>query len=55
MQKGLEIQPKAADRCKCGSRKIEKYKTLRYSATLVHRYYACHACGRHFKIEDDGK
>lgn len=52
MPKVLEIQPKAVDRCKCGSGKTRCYKTDRMSQAITHRYHVCLKCGRRFKTEE---
>ena len=49
----LPIQKRVSDLCpKCGANNLEQYKTDRFSATYVVRYYQCRSCGQRFKTED---
>jgi DNA-directed RNA polymerase subunit M/transcription elongation factor TFIIS len=51
-QSKLPIQKRMRDKCPaCGSENAKKYRTEKFSATYIVRYYEC-ACGQRFKTEE---
>lgn len=48
----LTMVARVHDQCPgCGGEDLEQYRTEKFSATYIVRYYKCRGCGEKFKTE----